>query len=1637
VALNYVSLVCNYLDGQGYPVTSGTVTFTPNVVVTDTTSNVVITQSPVTVNLRLTPSPTMVLLATDNSGLTPSGWAWMIQPLFPGAPPGQLFLLPYTGGAVQYLADLLPAVAAPSVSTAYLPTAGGTVTGPAVFSGGLAIPTGAGSGDVLTSDSSGNAAWVAPGSSGLTTEIARAEAAEALKLSLVPAGVKTTAYTAVAADYVPVDTTGGNVTVTLPTAPPNLTLVGVKQVVQGGANTVTITCGGSAVFNKAGGGTSLTLALLNQGALLQYAATPGIWYVLADDLALSALDTRYSTPAALTAAVGVESTRATTAEGLLAPKASPALTGTPTAPTAAALTSSTALATTAYADTAVGVEKTRAQIAEALALPLTGGTMTGAITLPGNPSSALQSAPKQYVDAVASGLAVKPSVQEATTAALAANTYSAGVLTATGNGVLTVDGVTVALGDRILVQNETATANNGIYTVTTLGTSGVPYVLTRAADMNTGGQVPGAFTFCEQGTANAGAGFTVAGTGPYTLGTTGIPWTQFSGAGEVTAGTGLGKTGNTVSLTVPVAVTSGGTGATSAGAALTSLGAAPLASPALTGTPTAPTPSALTASTVLATTAYADSATGVETSRATTAEALLAPLAAKNTFSMDQYFKSGKPWFDVCAYGADPAGVADSTAAFQAAINAACNLRTDTNVGFTAASTTVTNPAAVSGDNGKYLTSQNFPRVDTSCSTNTTTTVTDAWAQYSDLGCTITGTGIPAATTITAVSNGVGYTISNAATATASGLTFTVIGGSGGYAHITAVTPGVGYTVSLAATATLSAQTATVGTSATLSGRNAVGPVYIPAGLYLISSDLLIRSVLGFRMQGAGADQVRLAPVGTGFTQAIIFIDGSLDGVFEGFNIQGNGTEGAAGSTNPGILHAIRLDWTKAASRSTSANHFRNIRIRATNFVTGLSAEGTLARQVDGTYLHDVLVTGLQTAGSWLSTGNWQAGFAFGNGTQGNIYDHVAVACGASNCYYNFKVNCSSIALFGAQPGANGIDYYLQNPTSQCTVENVQSQNSGQLIVCAGNASIVPVSFRDIQYKPYVGRADTGLCGTNSTTTVTDTAAVAGDLNKPICGPGIPLGATITAVTPTTGYTISAAATATASSITFTVGFNPTWISTGTSYGSWVLENIAYTPAGTVATPPIISLGTGHGSYGQQFTLIGVSQPAPPSTGITTGTSVPVIAIAYSDISAGQGPGLTATYPFYARNAGVLFQQGLSASRPASAATYGEMWYWATDTAVLSHSNGTAWTTVNVATSGTATGDLSGSYPGPTVAKLNGVTISNAPTTGQALLATGTTAAAWSTFSAGVTIDTTSADIQPLGTKSYGNPATGLAADSGHVHPTPTAPDIQVFSANGTWNKVAGVQTVQLMMIGSGGGGGGGHRGPSTSAACGGGGGGGGGLLIRQFAAADLPTSVTVTIGAGGASGGAATSDASNGGNGGGGGYTYFVGYASLIGGGAGNGGTTSAGAAGAVGPGSSVGGIGAAASTSGGAGLGGQPGAGGGGGGSGGGLVITTPVATLGGAGGYSWSSWNSNVGVVGAVDSTSPTAGTLPTVKGNPSCGGAGGCSSTTTVAQNGATAYIGGGGGGGGASVNGNNSGAGGVGGPGYVMVISYYQ
>jgi len=141
-----------------------------------------------------------------------------------------------------------------------------------------------------------------------------------------------------------------------------------------------------------------------------------------------------------------------------------------------------------------------------LKAPLASPTFTGTVTVP-TTTNATDAASKSYVDGVAQGLSVKASVQEATAAALPTNTYLAGVITVTATGTLTVDGQLVALNDRVLVKNEVAGANNGIYLCTTAGAVGVAAVLTRATDSDTGAKILGGFVFVELGTAKRGRWF--------------------------------------------------------------------------------------------------------------------------------------------------------------------------------------------------------------------------------------------------------------------------------------------------------------------------------------------------------------------------------------------------------------------------------------------------------------------------------------------------------------------------------------------------------------------------------------------------------------------------------------------------------------------------------------------------------------------------------------------------------------------------------------------------------------------------------------------------------------------------------------------------------------------------------------------------------------------------------------------------------------------------------------------------------------------------------------------------------------------------------------------------------------------------
>lgn len=151
---------------------------------------------------------------------------------------------------------------------------------------------------------------------------------------------------------------------------------------------------------------------------------------------------------------------------------------------------------------------------------------------PENPQDA---ATKAYVDAARSGLDVKASVRVATTANISN-------LGAVGDGSV-IDGVTLSATnvDRVLVKNQSTASENGIYKVTL--TSG----LIRAEDASFSSQVTaGMFTFVSEGTANADSGWVLTTNDTITLGTTELVFAQFSGAGQITAGAGLTKTGNTI-----------------------------------------------------------------------------------------------------------------------------------------------------------------------------------------------------------------------------------------------------------------------------------------------------------------------------------------------------------------------------------------------------------------------------------------------------------------------------------------------------------------------------------------------------------------------------------------------------------------------------------------------------------------------------------------------------------------------------------------------------------------------------------------------------------------------------------------------------------------------------------------------------------------------------------------------------------------------------------------------------------------------------------------------------------------------------------------------------------------------------------
>jgi hypothetical protein len=188
---------------------------------------------------------------------------------------------------------------------------------------------------------------------------------------------------------------------------------------------------------------------------------------------------------------------------------------------------------------------------------LTSGTITTA------PSSSNDIVNKSYVDSIASGFNFHQACNYATTAALPANTYNNGssgvgaTLTANANGTLTIDGYTFVSGDvgkRILVKDESAGANNGIYTLTQAGAVSLPYILTRATDFDSAGtgvdQIDqGDLMLVISGTDNSNTSWVQQTPLPITVGTTALVFIEFAATQTYTAGTGLTLSTNQFSIT--------------------------------------------------------------------------------------------------------------------------------------------------------------------------------------------------------------------------------------------------------------------------------------------------------------------------------------------------------------------------------------------------------------------------------------------------------------------------------------------------------------------------------------------------------------------------------------------------------------------------------------------------------------------------------------------------------------------------------------------------------------------------------------------------------------------------------------------------------------------------------------------------------------------------------------------------------------------------------------------------------------------------------------------------------------------------------------------------------------------------------
>ena len=181
---------------------------------------------------------------------------------------------------------------------------------------------------------------------------------------------------------------------------------------------------------------------------------------------------------------------------------------------------------------------------------------SGSVSVP-TPSSNNDAANKAYVDSISTGSAAGLDFKQSVVVASAANfsgSYSANVLTASSTGAISIDGVSLALNDRVLLKDQSTASDNGIYYVSVVGDGSTAAELTRATDADSSADLnTGAFVFVEDGATNQNRAYVLQANGDGsspTLDTDDLVFIQFSGAGQITAGDGLSKSADTLNLDI-------------------------------------------------------------------------------------------------------------------------------------------------------------------------------------------------------------------------------------------------------------------------------------------------------------------------------------------------------------------------------------------------------------------------------------------------------------------------------------------------------------------------------------------------------------------------------------------------------------------------------------------------------------------------------------------------------------------------------------------------------------------------------------------------------------------------------------------------------------------------------------------------------------------------------------------------------------------------------------------------------------------------------------------------------------------------------------------------------------------------------